>query len=457
MRARDSETFRLSNMFRIMRICLALVSLGIAAVVVRALTAPSEPTPRWDLLVYILVALAGATGGSIALHRSSPSSIGTDSGGRYWWPEQRSAWMGFGLFLTVVPVLLVVYATSSYSAEARHITKAGHTISEVKVQRVLSSEHSRNHRTGNDSYSSEVEVSISFTAGSQAVAGEVFSDAPMRPGDEVWALYAPSSESLGAILDPDRGDLEEKIGGHAGLPLILMVTGWTAWWLFLALLCGSVGSSLPGLKTGRVRTLGVSVVGGGAARIGKSQGGLEMSRPNPCLLLERADGARLRLYMNRAVNPVPLAADIAGKAQLYWAPRPRAGHQGSARPQAVLVVPGNRYVRGWVDGGPGSAIPDGAPVPAAKELPGGRELRAIRTLPVWDPSVHGVGFMALQVALLALMLMTLGMGAAGTALLSSVAVLALPVAWMVTASRRTRHLGRLLVQDEPVRPSAGAN
>ena len=443
-------------MFRTMRIWRALVGLGMAAVVLRALTAPSEPAPRWDLLVCILVALAGATGGFIALHRSRPSNIGTDSGSRYWWPEQRSAWMGFGLCLTVVPVLLVVYATSSSSAGARHITKTGHTISEVKVQKVLSSEHSRNHRTGNSSYYSEVEVSIPFTAGSRAVAGMVFSDVPMRPGDEVWALYAPSSESLGAILDTDRGDLEGKAGGHAGLPLILLVTGWTAWWLFLALLCGSVGSSLPGLKTGRVRTLGVSVVGGGAAQIGKSQDGAELSRPYPCLLLDRVDGARLRLYMDRAVNPVPLAADIAGEAQLYWAPRPRTEHHDSARSQAVLVVPGSRYVRGWIDGRPGSTIPDGAPVPAAKELPGGRGLRAIRTLPVWDPAVHGVGLLALQAALLALVITTLGVGTAGALLLASVAVLALPVAWMVTARRRTRHLAKILVQEEPAAPSAGA-
>lgn len=447
----------MSNMFRTMSVWLTLVALGIVAVVVRALGAPSEPTPRWDLFVCILVALTGATGGFIALRRTLPSVMSADSGGRYWWPVQRSTWMGFGLFLIVVPVLLVAYATLSYSAEAWRITEAGHTIRGVKVNEVISSEQSSNQRTGNSTYSSEVEVSVPFAAGSRDVAGKVFSDEPMQPGDEVWALYAPSSASLGAILDTDRGALAEKTGGHAGLPLVLLVAGWTAWWLFLAWLCGTVGSSLPGLKAGRVRALGVSVVGGGSARVRRSQDGQELGRPNPCLLLEGASGVRLRLFMDRAVDPVSLAANIAGEVQLYWAPRPRTGSQGSSRRQAVLVAPDNRYVRGWVDAAPGSVIPDGAPVPASKELPGGRDLRAIRTLPVWDPAVHGVGFVALQVALLALMLMTLGVGTLGAAGLASIAVLALPIAWMVTASRRARNLGRLLVQDEPVGPSAGAN
>jgi hypothetical protein len=447
----------MSNMLLTMKAYLSLVALGIFAVVVRALTAPSEAPPRWDLLVCILVALAGAIGAFITLRRSKPSVTSADSGGRFWWPAQRSAWMGFGLFLVIVPVLLVVYATFSYSAEAWRITEAGHTIGEVKVHEVLSSERSRNQRTGNSTYSSEVEVSIPFATGSRDIAGKVFSDEPMRPGDEVWALYAPSTRSLGAILDTDRGTLEEKTGGPAGLPLILLVAGWTAWWLFLALVCGTVGSSLPGLKAGRVRALAVSVVRGGAARVHKSQEGQELGRPNPCLLLEGAGGVRLRLFMDRAVDPVSLAATVAGEAHLYWAPRPRSGPQGSARRQAVLVAPGNRYVRGWVDAAPGSVVPEGAPVPASKELPGGRELHAIRTLPVLNLAVHGVGFVALQVALLALMLMTLGVGPTGTALLASVAVFALPVAWMVTASRRTRDLAKLLVQDDPIGPSAGPN
>ncbi len=444
-------------MFRTMRACLALVALGITALVVCALAAPFEATPRWDLLVCTLVALVGATGGFITLRRNRPSEAGIASGGRYWWPAQRSAWMGFGLFLIIVPVLLVVYATFSNSADAWRITEAGHTITEVKVHGVLSSEHSRNQRTGSTTYSSEVEVSIPFASGSRDVSGKVFSDEPMRAGDEVWALYAPSSGSLGAILDTDRGALEEKTGEPASLPLILLVAGWTTWWTLLAWVCGTVGSSLPALKAGRVRSLGVSVVGGGAARGRKSQDGQESGRPNPCLLLNGPGGVRLRLFMDRAVDPVSVAENASGEAQLYWAPQPRSGSQAPARRQAVLVLQGNRYVRGWVDAAPGSVIPDGAPVSASKELPGGRELRAIRTLPVWDPAVHGVGFVALHVALLALMLMTLGVGNTGAVLLASVAVLALPVAWMVTASRRTRQLAELLVQDEPVGPSAGAN
>ncbi len=77
--------------------------------------------------------------------------------------------MGFGLFLTIVPVLLVVFATSTYSAEARRITDVGYAISEVKVHKVLSSEHSTNQRTRNTTYSSEVEVSIPFATGSRTV------------------------------------------------------------------------------------------------------------------------------------------------------------------------------------------------------------------------------------------------------------------------------------------------
>jgi hypothetical protein len=429
---------------RVMKCCLMLVLAGVIGVVVRALTAPSEPPPRWDLFILILVALAGALGAFIALFLSRSTRAGVAFGSRYWWPEQRSTWMGFGLFLTVIPVSLVFYATNSYSVDARRIADMDHVIRVVEVRDVLSSDHSENQRTGNSSYASKIEISISFSDGRRTIEGKVYSDEPLRSGDVVWALYAPSSKSSGAVLSANRGDLEEKVGGTVGVPLILLVVGWAAWWLFLALLCGRVGSSFPALKSGRARSLEVLVSGGAAARFGGDGSG-GAGRPSPCLLLSVGRDTQLPFLMNRAVDSSALGSTITGEACLYWAPPLRGGHQNSAKRQAVLVVPGDRYVRGWVTETLGSPLPDGSPVPAAKELPGSsRELRAIITLPVWEASIHGVGLVALQIALLALLVMTLNIGTAGAVLLAVIALLALPVAWMVTASRRTRRLTRFL-------------
>lgn len=435
----------MSGQLRVIKVGFGLVLTGISGVIVRALMAPSEPPPRWDLFLFILVALVGAIGSYVALLLGRCAEGGVDMGGRYWWPEQRSAWFGFGLFLIVIPVFLVFYATTSYSADARRIAELDYSISPAQVDKVLSFEHSQNRRTGNSAYASEIEASIPFSDGPRNIVGKVYSDEPMRPGDTVWALYAPSSSSLGAVLDTNRSVLQEKVGGSAGAPLIFLVVGWAAWWLFLAWLCGRSGSSFPALKAGRARSLEVIVRGGGSARVSASGKAAVSRRPSPCLFLSVGGNRQMLFFMDRAIDPVALGSAITGEALLYWAPPLRSGQHNTTKRQAVLIVPGDRYVRGWVDETPDYPLPEGLLVPASKDIPGNRP-RAIVTKPIWEPSIHGVGFVALQIALLALLMMTLNIGTAGMVLAAIVALLALPAAWMVTANRRTRRLTQFLTE-----------
>jgi hypothetical protein len=427
---------------------LSVAGLGLLAAVVRILIQPSTPLPRWDLLVCLALASVGVGGGLACIRRGPFPEPGGAGMRRYWWPDQRSSWMGSGLLAGLVPVFLVAYAATSYSPEAWRIVEAGHTIRAVEVQKVLASKYVKsNKHTGH--YATEIVVSVPFDGGREPVEGQIRSDTPVERGDRAWALYAPSSAGLGAVVDEDRDALRAKIGGSAEAPLSIMVLGWTAFCLFLAVGGGGVAGAPrkigPVLKAGRARSLLVTVTGGGVALDRRPPKGSESNRPKPRLQLEGVDGELLDLFMDRAVDPVSVARCVTGsQAKLYWGAQPQEQPHGASAAHAVLVLDGERYVRGWMETNDGSNLPEGSPVPAGKELPEGREVRAIRTFPIWDAALHSGGLWALLFGLVALAITTLGVGTVTTIVLAAVAYLSLVVAWGSVASRRTRYLRSLL-------------
>ncbi|MBT2395186.1 hypothetical protein [Streptomyces sp. ISL-100] len=417
--------------------------------------------PRWDLLVCLGVSAVGVAGCLAVLRRGPFPQPGALVARRFWWPEQRSAWMFFGLFAWLMPVFLLLYASMSYSPEAWRIVDAGHTIRAVEVQQVMSSEYVKNQRTRNGHYVTEVQVLVPFDSGNEPEEGKVFSETPVEPGDQVWALYAPSSASPGAIVAGDRGSLEEKTGASAGAPLVLLTLGWTAGCLLLALggggLAGATRRFRPALRKGRSRCLLVTVVEAGVALDERPPKGSVPNRPKPVLRLEAAHGERLDLFTDRVVDPVDLARRIVGsRAKLYWGPGAQVERHAASAAHAVLVVEGEGYINGWAETSDGSGLPEGSPVPAAKQLPEGRELRALRTYPVWHPALHSAGLWALLISLLALAITAIGVSNVWTLVLAAVAFLSPAVAWMVTASRRTRHLENLLPDVEPTTDPAGS-
>lgn len=436
------------NRSRALNAGLIVAGLGLVGAVARALAVSSAPLPRWDLLVCLLLGMVGVGGCFLAVRRGPFPEGGGVGTRKYWWPEQRSGWMGFGLFAAIVPVAIVAYAAISPSPKAWQMVEAGHTIRAVEVQEVLASKFVKQQRSGH--YDNEVRVSVSFDSGRVLVEDDYVSGHPAEVGDKVWALYAPSSTRLGADIDSDRGVLLQQVGGPAQKPILLMVVGWVAGCLLLAVGGGGVAGPvrrMRALRQGHARSLYVSVTGVDVALDLRPPKGSEPDRPKPCLRLEGDNGEVLDLFVDRLVDPVSLGRAITGShAKLYWGPEPREQPHRASAAHAVLVLDGEHYLRGWMETHNGAILPEGTPVPAGKELPEGSSLRAVRTFPVWDPALHSGGLGTLLFGLAALAMTTLGVGNKATVALAVVAYLSTVVAWGSVASRRTRYL-RSFLQD----------
>ncbi len=135
--------------------------------------------------------------------------------------------------------------------------------------------------------------------------------------------------------------------------------------------------------------------------------------------------------MDPVVEPGTVARHVSGsQSKLYWGRGARPEPQGSSAAHAVLVVDGERYVRGGVETSDGSDLPEGSPVSPAKYLGDGRALRAIRPYPVWDPALHSGYLWALLISLLALGIIMFGVGTVMTIILAVVAFLSPGLAWL---------------------------
>ncbi len=277
----------MNGRFRALSAWLVVGGLGLLAAVVRVLLKPSLPLPRWDVLACLVVAAVGVAGCLAVVRQGAlpePGGVGTR---RRWWPEGRRAWKGAALYAWGMTLFVFVFAALSYSPAAWRVVDAGHTIRSVEVQKVLSSEFVKKLKRA-DHYVTEVQVSVPFDDGSQSQKTTISSKTQVEPGDHVWALYAPSSASVGVFVDADRDSLESKVGGPM-VGLALFALTWTTGCLLFAVVGGrSVGT--PGLRAGRSRSLVVMPVGGRVAVPKRTPKEATAGEPKPCLALEGIGG-----------------------------------------------------------------------------------------------------------------------------------------------------------------------
>ncbi|QEV56876.1 hypothetical protein CP981_17160 [Streptomyces platensis] len=352
----------------------------------------------------------------------------------------------------IVPVGLFFYAALSSSPEAARITEAKGGIQAVSVQKVLSSEYVRSKNSRN--YRVVARVSVPFDAGTRSEKAEFTSKRQVERGDEIWALYAPSSAELGFLVNTDREVLEERMGG-AGHPLMLAGVGALAVFCSLCGVLGEVSSRVSRslrrpVMAGLCRSLPVTVKSVGVAvdELTDSKG-VTTKQPKPRLKLVHAEGGFLEMLLDPVVDPAQLSREIKGlQAKLYWE-KVADSRPGPKRVRAVLVLDGQRCVRGVLRVADASDCPEGTPVPTAGSLPGGDGLRAIRTFPAWDPKLHAGGLWWLLVGVFALSVVAVGVGRWATLILCAVAYGALFMArWWVKDSR-TRHLQGFLPDAGP--------
>ncbi|UKY50927.1 hypothetical protein [Streptomyces inhibens] len=437
---------------RVINACLMAAGVGMLAAAVRVLLRPSAALPRWDLLACLALVVVGLAGALVCLRRGPFPQGGRAETRSHWWPDRNGGWIAAGMCAGIVPVGLFFYAALSFSPEAARITEAKGRIQAISVQKVLSSEYVRKKHSGH--YKVVARLSVPFDAGTRSEKAEFTSEHWLESGDKVWALYAPSSAELGFIVDADREALEEKLGG-TGHPLMLMGVG------VLTVCCSLFGflgeffsrtsrSLRRPLKKGLCRSLPVTVksVGVVVDEITDTKG-VTTKQPKPRLELEGREGERLEVLLDPVVDPSHLSRETKGlQAKLYWV-RFAAGRPGPKRVSAVLVLEGQRCVRGALRVADASDCPEGTLVPAAESLPEAAGLRAIRTQPAWDPKLHAEGLWWLVAGVVALGAVVFGVGRWGAGILCLAAYGCLFIARMVMKDSRTRYLKGFLPDPEP--------
>ncbi len=432
-------------------VCLAMAGLGILATVARVWMRQSTPLPRWDLFICLGLAVAGLVGALVIVRRGPYPNSGGAGTRKYWWPDHHTGIISFGLCVWIIPVSLVSHAVISPSPQAWKMVDAGHTIRALEVEKVLSSEVVRSQKTSH--YSSDVQVSVPFDRGDEPVEDSFASDSRAEIGDQVWVLYAPSSPALGAFVDGDRDALESQIGGPADTSMVVLELCWIVFFLVLFPLgrarTGPLTSIKVALRAGQLRSLSVTVVDVRAQADERPPRESTVGRLQPCVRMAGPDAGVLDLYVARIIDPASLSRCLAGsRARLYWRPSTDHLEYGASVGYAVLALGGRRYIMGWAGTADGSDMPEGSFVPAAEELPEGRDLRAIRTFPMWDPALHASGLYALLISLLAMATMTLGVGTFLTVVLSAVAFFSPLVARGIFSVLLTERLEKFLPNEE---------
>ncbi|QIY56068.1 hypothetical protein HEP86_18050 [Streptomyces sp. RPA4-5] len=437
---------------RVIPACFTVAAAGVLAAVARVLIRPAAALPRWDLLGCLALTVAGLVGALVCLRRGPvPRAAGAGSS-RFWWPARNYGWSVAGLWAAAVPVGLFLYGALAYSPEAARITEADGGIRAVSVRTVLSAEYVRQKHSGH--YEVVARVAVPFDAGTRSERAAFSSERRTERGDRVWALFAPSSAELGVLVDSDRDALRAKAGGSApgGVLAVVLVAAGLA--LCLGTVFGGFSRASRGLrrplKKGWCRAAPVTVRSVAVAEDStKGYQGVVFCRLRPVLKLEGAGGEHLDVLLDPVIDPSHLSREINGlPARLYWEQR-AAEHPGPLRARAMVVLEGQRCLRGDLTAGRASDRPEGTAVPTAASLPGGDRLRAIRTYPAWDPKLHAEGLWWVMSGVLALGVVAFGVGRWVSFALGVAAFCVLFMARLVMNDSRARYLKGFLPEPAP--------
>lgn len=429
----------MSGKARILGACSFSVFLGLAASVLCVLARRSIPLPRWDLILSLSLALAGLVGCLAIARRASDSGPAELRTSRYWWPSRRTGLLGFGMWAWFLPAFFVVSAAFVPSGQAWRIAEAGETIRPVIVEEVLKSEHVQSGKTSH--YSNEVRVSVPFEVGPRIVEGRYSSRSAVGVGDQIYVLYSPSSPGLGALIDSSRSDLEREIGGLASVVeilLVLMYVGLFGWFYSLIGLRPRPEKAIAdSFRRGNVRRLPGAVDQVGVMLDERPVNGSKRKHPKPCVRLILRDGEYLNLYLDQVINPMSLVSLEGTQVDLYWTPPRQKLPYGASVGVAVLVWNDRRCLPGWVATSDGSELPHGEVV---AKLPEGPELQAMHPAPLRDPDLYVPAIGAILPGVLALLVVSLGVGNFATVVLAALAFLSPFVAKRTFRTRLTRKL-----------------
>ncbi|WP_159058874.1 hypothetical protein [Streptomyces caeruleatus] len=423
---------------------MAVLGLSMVAAVTTVLIQPSTRPPRWDILVCLAVAAVAAGGGVLWLRRRPTDDLAT--GGKHWWVEQRNGWVGFAAWSWVVPAFLVAYAALSPTPAAWEIVDAGSAMRTTEIEKVLSSKYVSSQRTGH--YTSTVLVPVPFNQGPRTTELELTSSDKPKAGEEIWVLFAPSSPDLEVFVG-DRQSLEEKIGGRVDFWTIFLTLGFLAFCWFMNLFGRWRSDPVAGLHRSRqkgiLHALPVSVAGVGVALDERPASASVTKHLKPRIRLTSAEFGELHLYLDDIVDPLPLAQRLMGvRGHVYWRRPARQLPYANSVGYAVLILDGQRYVAGWLESLDASvALPVSALVPADQELPAAGEARALRPLTPVEASANSTVLKALLLGIVALGLITFGVGDIATAALAAASVLAVLMGRKRAGLQMKRHVESL--------------
>ncbi|MGW8555369.1 hypothetical protein [Streptomyces tubercidicus] len=445
----------------------AVAWAGAAAFLAVLLARKVAPYPRWDLLACLAVSGGGvamwwwATARRPATGRGPGGARGPGRGGRTagwprrtgrtaWWPARRSGLVGLALWALFLPLAMLGFSAVDSTPQLAEITHGGPVLSRLTVEAVRSTSRSQENH-GGVHYTSSVSVAVPDGRGTRLTTEEVTTSEPPEQGDGVWALHASRDAAAGALLSPSRDELRALLGGTASghEMLLLALSGCAcAGYAALALREGTSPRRIDAdLLAGRSHMLRVRITGPGAGlhfpRPGRGDGPKRHRRLHPALRMTAANGDR-ELYLDRCLDPVPLAKVLEGQSGwLYWTPRPD-GRPGWSEP-ALLVLDDGRFLMGATPDGP---IPDryaGAPAgePVTQPLPSPEPARAVGPYVLWQPHIHTPGLVAFGVGFLSVCLIAAGVGYGNGAALGiclAAAVLGPAVGLLLIARRRSAYL-----------------
>ncbi|MFC5639236.1 hypothetical protein [Streptomyces bullii] len=357
--------------------------------------------------------------------------------------EQRNGWVGFAAWSWVVTAFLVAYSALSPTPAAWEIVDAGSAMRTTEVEKVLSTKYVSSQRTGH--YTSTVQVSVPFDQGPKTAEVEMTSSNKPSAGEEVWVLFAPASPDLEVFVG-DRQSLEEKIGGRADYWTIFLTLGCVAFCWFMNLFGRWRSDPVAGLhrsrQQGTLHVLPVSVRGVGVALDERPASGSATKHHKPRIHLTCAEFGELFLYLDDIVDPVPLAHRLMGvRGHVYWRRPTRQLPYGNSVGYAVLILEGNHYVAGWLES-PNSSVdlPSSALVQADRELPAVGELRALHPISAVEVSANSTILKALLLGIVALTVVTFGVGEVATVVFAAASVLAVLVGRRRAGRQVRRHL-----------------